>query len=269
MSPAFTFQPTHKKQKCNPTHLSIHPKLSRTPASKLYAMDLSSSMSLMEHPNLLLSAISSDVEPIQSFEPVVNVPALSSFLLIFVVFSFLQLRIHAIGQAVNRRTDALQQLRNAKSKQLSYAMDANTPEKAMEMERSVNNAMEEYRRSLEEEYNTRTIIPGVRIAAPNRPDSNDENVAAAKLFLDMDLIAQYDGEESKLKEPSSSFLVDNTVGQSNSRNAMMEGDESDTDFKKGFSGSAIATMALIVTTQIALLYMLSFDPMQASTFASY
>ena len=55
----------------------------------------------------------------QSFEPVLNVPAFSVFLLVAVLFAALQWRLSAIGSAAEERTAALDRLRHVKAEQLS------------------------------------------------------------------------------------------------------------------------------------------------------
>ena len=56
-------------------------------------------------------APSPGMDPVQSFEPVLNVQAASSFVFIAIVFAVLQLRINAVSRAAKRRTDALSALR--------------------------------------------------------------------------------------------------------------------------------------------------------------
>jgi len=160
---------TQKTRHAPLMHKTINYKLHAAFPSSLPSLDLSISQSnFIEAPSFQISTITSGVEPVQSFEPVVNVPALSSFMLIVVVFGFLQLRINAIGKAVNRRTEALEYLRRVKAKQLSFATNSNDPNDSDTLVAEINSASEEYRMALIEEKNARTIIPGVRIAAPNR-----------------------------------------------------------------------------------------------------
>eukprot|EP00977_Amphora_coffeiformis_P023071 scaffold12163_cov176-Amphora_coffeaeformis.AAC.10 len=118
-----------------------------------------------------------------NFEPVLNIPAFGSFFFIAVVFGFLQYRIAAIGAAAERRTAALVTLRELKSLEI-----AGKDISAQEMER----AKDDYRTALEEVENLRTVIPGLaRIAPPPSESENrqrmEENVAAAKQFLDLDI----------------------------------------------------------------------------------
>jgi len=156
------------------------------------------------------------------FEPVVNVPALGSFLFIAIVFSFLIARVRAVEGAVERRKAALAQLRQVKSMELSSG-DADTD--------TVAKALKEYENALQSEEDLRTLIPGVRIVAPNQPaGSNEEDVAAARQFLGIDL------------EKTSSIPKD--------------------EERKGLSAGSVAVLAVVALSQIALLYMLSFDPME-------
>mmetsp|Transcript_3304 Transcript_3304/g.4830 ORF Transcript_3304/g.4830 Transcript_3304/m.4830 type:complete len:243 (+) Transcript_3304:35-763(+) len=159
------------------------------------------------------------------FEPVVNVPALSSFLIIAVGFGLLQSRINAIGQAVSRREKALNDLRSTKCREISSDGEDRPSSE------DVTASLTEYENALLYEEKMRTIIPGVRIRAPNNAMNNEEDVAAAKQFLDLDLKS---GEQKEVSE-------------------QQEGN--------GMSSGAIAVLAIVALSQIALLYMLSFDPM--------
>jgi len=199
---------------------------------------------------MLVSANPSGIEEIKSFDPIINVPALSSFLLIFVVFSFLQLRINDIGKAVERRNLALQQLRDEKSNQLAGV--------SMFIDDGVKTAKDEYANSLQMEEDLRTILPGIRIAAPNRPDFDDENVAAASLFLGLDLRSKYGDDDENDKDDNKKINNSNDIKNANNN------DSEESNMLKGFSGGAIAVMLLVATSQIALLCLLSFDPMKAS-----
>ena len=223
---------------------------------------------------ILSSTSSSDIEEIKSFEPVVNVPALSSFLLIVVIFSFLQIRINGIEKAVERRNVALQRLREVKSNQLAGVTSLSTNDINISNGASTNNmiedekvkmknenlvelAKEEYANALKNEEDLRTIIPGVRIAAPNRPDASDENIAAAKQFLNIDLRYDDDKDIKNMNENSSKSML--SIFSNQKKDVSNE-----PSVTRGFSSGAIAVMLLVATSQIALLYMLSFDPMKAN-----
>lgn len=161
--------------------------------------------------------------PAPVFEPVVNAPALGSFLAIVIVFSLLQMRIRAVDEAVERRKAALVQLRVVKSKELSSVGDERPDATA------VAGALREYEDALRGEENMRTLLPGVQIVAPNQPAaSSAEDVIAAKQFLGIDL------------EPAQNH---------------------DKEERKGLSAGSIAVLAVVALSQLALLYMLSFDPM--------
>jgi hypothetical protein len=137
-----------------------------------------------------------------TFEPVLNAPAFGAFFFIAIVFGFLQYRVAAIGKAANRRTDALAQLRALKSQEIA-AGGTDAPS-AEEMER----AKLAYKTALEEVEDLRTVIPGlVRIAPPPAESENrqlmEENVAAAKQFLDLDLQPPEASDEDKSGESKS------------------------------------------------------------------
>ena len=187
-----------------------------------------------------VAASSAPVTQIQEFEPIVNVPALSSFLIISVVFGLLQLRINSVSQATKRRSEALESLRKVESLQLSTT-DVDRPTEA-----DVTRAKAAYENALTDELNLRTIIPGVRIVAPNDPKRDEEERAAAKRFLgwtDKDLgIDEYDNEQSDQDKSSDSQLKEG----------------------EGLSSSANFLLALVGSTLIALLWTLSLDPMTAN-----
>ena len=66
------------------------------------------------------------------------------------------------------------------------------------MEQRVKNALNKYEVSLKEELNLCTIIPGVRIVAPNDAARREEDISAAKQFLGLDILLDDDeGEDNK------------------------------------------------------------------------
>lgn len=223
---------------------------------------LSDSM-ISEFASILLVEYPDDgfIETGQTFEPQVNSPALFSFLVCAIVFSLLQLRIKNIGQAALRRNDALKSLREVKSAQLGSFDDPNKPS-----EDDVRAAVSEYEMALNEELRLRTIIPGVRIVAPNDPKTKEEDVAAAKQFLGFDLkdddrgpyqsnVVLQPDEERKRLLMQSRRRFDGKAGGSNL-------DENESE--EGISNSAKAVLLLVALSQILLLIILSFDPMNGS-----
>lgn len=168
-----------------------------------------------------------------TFEPVLNAPAFGAFFFIAIVFGFLQYRVAAIGKAANRRTDALAQLRALKSQEIA-AGGTDVPS-AEEMER----AKLAYKTALEEVEDLRTVIPGlVRIAPPPAESENrqlmEENVAAAKQFLDLDL-------QSSLPDAPAS-------DQDKSRES------------KGLSPVLVGILLAVGLSQVALLGLFVFGP---------
>lgn len=163
-----------------------------------------------------------------AFEPVLNVPAFGAFFFIAIVFGFLQYRIAAIGRAAERRTESLANLRQLKSLEISGKnIDVSEIEKAKEA----------YRTALEEVERLRTVIPGfARIAPPPSESENrqrmEENVAAAKQFLNIDL-------QSTLPP--------------------VRNDEKDSE-SKGLSPFLVGVLAVVGLSQVALLFLLAFGP---------
>jgi hypothetical protein len=197
------------------------------------------------------------------------------FLIITLVFGFLQFRVVAIGSAVDRRTQALQRLRSIKAKQLSGDMlvpnvlvvvdddeqkknDSSDNDKVNLL---VQQATEEYREALEEVERLRTIIPGfARIAPPPAPTAiMEENVAAAKQFLGIDL-----------KESSRSLLLprqeQDTEKTKQSRDQKVEQNQEQQQQQNSLSSPVlIAVLVAVGISQIALLFLLSLDPMMPSS----
>ncbi|KAL7539334.1 hypothetical protein ACHAXR_009191 [Thalassiosira sp. AJA248-18] len=187
------------------------------------------------------------ITPIQEFEPVLNMEAAASFVIIAIVFTLLQLRINAVSNASKRRSLALEALRKAESLQLS-ASDVG-------IEEQVTLAKEEYENALIDEMELRTIIPGVRIVAPNDPKRDEEERAAAKRFLGW-------GSEEFGDDPNDTDIGSNSLGlevQESNRGRDAQQNESDS----GLSNSAKIILFGVASILIVLLWTLSFDPMMA------
>jgi len=86
------------------------------------------------------------------------------------------------SSAVTRKNQALIALRKIKAAQLD---NSNTNRKINEDSSSslVLLALQEYENALKQEMQLRTILPGIRLIAPNDSRQNQEDVAAAALFL--------------------------------------------------------------------------------------
>lgn len=189
------------------------------------------------------------ITPIQEFEPVLNVEAAASFAIIAVVFTLLQLRINAVSNAAKRRSLALEALRKAESLQLS-ASDVGIEASDRPTEEQVINAKQEYENALREEMGLRTIIPGVRIVAPNDPKRDEEERAAAKRFLGW-------GSEEFEDDPN-----ENDVGGSKTLE-QSAGVDQNSNVEGGLSNSAKLILGGVASMLIVLLWTLSFDPMTA------
>lgn len=184
------------------------------------------------------SASLNGITPIREFEPIINVPAATAFLLIAVVFTLLQIRINAVSNAAKRRSRALEELRRVESLQLAGSDDSLKRPNGM----NVSLAREEYESALREELNLRKIIPGVRIVAPNDPKRDAEQRAAAKRFLG------WDGNEFEDEDE-----ITNSGGLQQGSNEVKE-----------LTGGAQFILFGVASTLILLLWTLSFDPMSTS-----
>mmetsp|Transcript_31145 Transcript_31145/g.67363 ORF Transcript_31145/g.67363 Transcript_31145/m.67363 type:complete len:274 (-) Transcript_31145:49-870(-) len=188
---------------------------------------------------------SSGITPIQEFEPVLNTEAAASFVIIAIVFTLLQLRINAVSDAAKRRSFALEALRQAESLQL--ASDQPT-------EDQVTRAKKKYENALREEMDLRTIVPGVRIVAPNDPKRDEEERAAAKRFLGWGSDEFGDDGEGE----GGGDIINNNLGEEN-----INGDIQREGSSGGLSNSANFLLFGVASMLIVLLWTLSFDPMVA------
>ena len=220
------------------TSRTSHPshKHRRSTRTKTHLFAITTSLSAINPTDLQLQTYDG-ITPIREFEPVVNVPAASAFLLIAVVFALLQLRINAVSTAARRRSNALDTLRRVESLQLS---GDDTMERPDEM--SVAAAKEEYENALRVELDLRTVIPGVRIVAPNDPKRDEEQRAAAKRFLGWD--GNEFGDDIEVKD-----------------NGELEQGGSE---QNKLSGGAQVVLFGVASILILLLWTLSFDPMSPS-----
>lgn len=133
----------------------------------------------------------------QQFEPVLNVPAFSVFVLVAILFLSLQWRVAAIEQATTERTRALEELRRVKTQQLADGNNSNNNNNnnnsgTSSTEVVVQQALEAYEQAYWKVERLRTIIPGLARLVPPPPSSltptgirsiREENEAAAQQFL--------------------------------------------------------------------------------------
>ena len=206
-------------------------------------MEIGETKSILTSSNMLSEQF--NAEPMQTFEPIINVPALSSFLLIAVVFSALQIRISSISGAATRRNEALKELRQIKSMELSAA-DIGGSDNRPGAE-AVANALSKYENALREELELRKVIPGVRISAPNDPRRDETELSAARQFLGMSI-----SEEGEVIPMSEEMPQQRSIQTKDETN------------EEGMSNGAKAVLAAIALSQVILLIVLSFDPLNAN-----
>ena len=213
-----------------------------------------------------LSAALTAPAPYQTFEPVVNVPALSAFAFVTVVFGLLQLRINQVQTAAERRKAALESLRVVKSLQLG-ADDFAAAAKDVDEEvddtgtkpagrsrgiteaATVRAALDEYEAALREELGLRQIVPGIRIVAPGDPKSAEADLAAARQFLGLDI-----NDAGEVVPIAEGTAVQRSTGN-----------ENEEEGEKGMSTASKAVLLAVAVLQLGLLYLLSFDPMAVTT----
>jgi hypothetical protein len=160
-------------------------------------------------------------QEVADFAPVLNVPALSSFLVVAGIFLFLQIRISLIGRAADKRTEALGELRILKKKEV---VGETAPGE-------VKRALEKYRETYDRVEELRTLLPGVRVAPPPSQSLSrermEDNVVGARQFLSID------------PEPS-------------------EGNDDNTEKKLPLP--LVLLLVVVGASQIGLLVLLSVDP---------
>ena len=186
--------------------------------------------------------------------------------------------------ASSRREEALTFLRQVKSEQINSSTFStsssgtdNQDEDKNEnnMEKRVQDAIKAYEVALKEELNLRTIIPGVRIVAPNDAARREQDIAAAKQFLDWDILADEqqqrnerisNGETVSNKEVDNKDFRNDLLMQSRRRFDGLEGANASTSTNEEtpMSNGAKAILLTVAVSQIALLVLLSLDPMSAN-----
>mmetsp|Transcript_23542 Transcript_23542/g.48230 ORF Transcript_23542/g.48230 Transcript_23542/m.48230 type:complete len:305 (-) Transcript_23542:153-1067(-) len=195
------------------------------------------------------------ITPIQQFEPVINLPATLSFLTITVIFTLLQIRINAVSSAARRRSQSLEKLRKIESLQLS-ASDVGIDAKDRPTSEKVAEAKREYEEALRRELDLRTIVPGVRIVAPNDPKRDEEERAAAKRFLG------WEGEEFGDDEFEGGEGLSSKRDGGNNGSDGKSSRQSDIS-EEGMGNGPKSLLIGVAAMLIVLLWTLSFDPMQA------
>ena len=172
-------------------------KFPRTCHQALPLSDLLPSTNILSDATVTTSSTPTAAAATTTFEPVLNIPALGSFVLIMTVFALLRFRVNAIEQAANARTAALVKLREIKSNEL--AQKATTEQ--------VKAAVTVYERALIEEKKLRTIVPGIRLRAPNSPQRSEGDRQAVRQFLNQQNLLDdddNDDDESVQDDPPSS-----------------------------------------------------------------
>ena len=180
----------------------------------------------------------------QQFEPVLNVPAFSVFVLVAILFLSLQWRVAAIEQATTERTRALEELRRVKTQQLADGNNnnSNINTSSTSSAEVVQQALEAYEQAYWKVERLRTIIPGLARLVPPPPSSltptgnrsiREENEAAAQQFLG--IVPVQDDDVSSATEDAE---------------------------KQTLSPALVAILAVVALSQIALLVLLvATDPM--------
>jgi hypothetical protein len=155
----------------------------------------------VDHPLLLATTATAPTttnfvgEPaVTSFEPILNVPALVTFLFITTIFTALILRTNQVEDAVRLRKQRLEELRILKSKEISNAGVGSGTVSSEDVQKSLHL----YEDAVQQEETLRNIIPGVRIVPPS---SNDRKEEEASLIAKQLLGKEYNiGREKRVDE---------------------------------------------------------------------
>jgi hypothetical protein len=185
--------------------------------------------------------------------------AIFSFLVVSTLFSLLQLRINAIGNAARKREEALTTLRQVKMAQLDTSNSNLKP-----TEQDVKAATEAYEDALDQELSLRTIIPGVRIVAPNDPKQKEEEISAARQFLGREI--------DDIEYPSSDDHQDSDSKKSPLLKSRRRFDEKNDMIKDSPEAMSIGSQVVLLGVSLilmGLLFILSFDPVTGENFFTW
>ncbi len=171
-----------------------------------------------------------------------------------------------------RREEALALLRQVKSEQLDLPSQHNNAindEISLTMEERVTNAINAYEDALKDELNLRTIIPGVRIVAPNDAARREEDIVAAKQFLnwDIDQLVENNNDRQYMEDDDESKktkLLMQSRRRFDGKDENISTDMSPSSSENvTMSNGAKVVLMTVALSQIALLFLLSIDPMTA------
>jgi hypothetical protein len=160
-----------------------------------------------------------------TFEPILNIPALVTFLFIMIVFSALSFRTNQVENAVQERKRTLQTLRTLKSKELAGDSQVTKSQ--------IDDMLFQYEQSVRNEESLRNILPGgvLRIVPPSAGDTAEEEARiVAKQFLGQDF----------------DIGMDKRVPMNDTET---------------LPTPAIAVLTVLMVGLVSLLFLLSLDPM--------
>jgi len=177
------------------------------------------------------------------------------------------------SDAANRREEALKMLRIVRSEQLDSSTFSNNESESNRNENGakVKKAVEAYESALKDELELRTVIPGVRIAAPNDATKREEDIAAAKQFLgwnieqDEETVEPGMNNKSDEEENKKNKLLMQSRRRFDGNDGKSVTPADDVASKTELSNSAKLILFAVALSQVALLVLLSFDPMSSSS----
>ena len=157
---------------------------------------------------ILTTSIDAVPQPSQSFEPIVNVPAMLSSVFIASIFGALILRTNQVERAVQERNERLQELRAYKSKQLANSNNDGSIESSSVADADLARLLQRYEEAVQKEEKLRNVLPWtsrIRIVAPSGGRAEEQQARADALrFLGKDYDIGPSSSSSSLSSLSSS-----------------------------------------------------------------
>ena len=204
---------------------------------------------------------SSNFEPVV-FEPILNVPALVTFVLITTVFSALIVRTNQVEDAVRERKKRQEQVRALKAKEVSSGGEnigsgvgggsgttsttttTTSSSSSITLSEELRQTLKLYEEAVLREEKLRNILPGVRIVPPSASDRKEEEVQA--------IAKQYLGRDFNIGVPK--------------RYNEEKQERGDND-NGSLPGAAIGVLAVVALSQVGLLAFFVFgaDPLSSSS----
>ena len=204
---AYTFDTrARRRRRCPVTY--VRPSLSATRLSALPGAPFNDILLPETAAAIMTTSIDAVPQPSQSFEPIVNVPAMLSSVFIASIFGALIFRTNQVERAVQERNERLQELRAYKSKQLANSNNNGTIESSTGTDADLTLFLQRYEEAVQKEEKLRNVLPWtsrIRIVAPSGGRAEEQQARAdARRFLGKDYDIGSSSSSSSLSSLSSS-----------------------------------------------------------------